>query len=160
MSADLLDEEFCSWISDANIETIEKKKVVPSNWRTKRNAGNFNIEPGFDDLKHINRYIKKGAPDFEIMEAFGLSARTMQAIRENRYSSVDGISQDNIKKIQQEFLYINKQVTMLTKALTKLVDTIFIDKDSMNEFMKDTKFQRYSIHTKKRPDPFDNNVCD
>lgn len=140
-------------LEDIELGSTKRKKIIPSNWRLLRNAGETNILPGYDDLNKILMFMKKGAHDCEIMEAFGLNAMTMQAIRDDRYHPVDGVDYDTLTKIQNEFIKHEKQIEVLVSAITELVDTIYFDSEMKKHFMAKTKFKRAVMNRRVRKRP-------
>lgn len=117
--------------------TVKKeKKITPSAWRQKQIGDDYNQQPGIDELHKIQQYIKKKYPDAEIMNAFGLRAETMKAIREDRYCPVDGIELDNLSKIYIQFQIIKKDISDLHKSTTFILDTLFPKGNKNEAFVK------------------------
>jgi len=106
---------------------VRKKTIVKSEWRQMQNAGNHNQQPGIDEIKKINGYLKRKYPDFEIMDAFGISAETLVAIKRDCYCPVDGISLDNLSKIYKEFTRLENRLAKLTDAIKFIADNAFND---------------------------------
>lgn len=105
-------------------------RVPQSEWRKSQQKGTFNHEPGIDELKKINMYLKRKYPDHEIMEAFGITSETLVAVKRNCYSPVDGILLDNQSKIYREFTRIDKKLEKFLNALKFLADNVFDENDS------------------------------
>lgn len=122
--------------------TAQKPKIVPSKWREEQIGNNFNQEPGIDELHKINMYLKKNAPDSEIMKAFGVNAETLIAIKKGKYDPVDGISLDNQSKIYREFKRIEDKIASLLRGLNHIAKIMFIDKEEHNEYKKALKKPR------------------
>jgi len=112
----------------------EEKFIIPSEWRKKSINDNHNQEPGLNDLKKINYYVKKNYPDVEIMRAFGLAAETLIAIKTNKYSPIHGISMDNLCKIQKEFLKIERSIQLLKNGMNYIAHTLFIEKEDLDSY--------------------------
>lgn len=132
--------------------TIKKPVIKQSNWRKEQIGTNFNQQPGLDELKKIFRYLRKRAPDSDIMQAFGISAETLVAIKKDKYDPVDGISLDNQSKIYKEFKLINDKVDGLVRGLNFIADVLFIDKEDKNKFKKSMKKPKITTSGKKNED--------
>lgn len=114
-----------------NWKPSAKERTVPkSKWREEQNAGNFNQQPGLDELHKIHMYLKKKYPDHQIMDAFGISAETLVAIKRDCYSPVDGISLDNQSKIYKRFNQVDKKLEKIEEAL-QLLTEVFKPEDTV-----------------------------
>lgn len=108
-----------------------KSLCIPkSEWRKKQINGNYNSEPGIDELKKIRMYLKRKYPDYQIMDAFGINCETLVAIKKGCYGPVDGISLDNQSKIYKEFERINKKIDRFIQALRFISDNFMEGSDS------------------------------
>lgn len=114
-----------NWKPEMRVASVPK-----SEWRKIQNDGNYNQEPGIDELKKIQMYLKRKYPDHQIMDDFGINCETLKAIKGGRYSPVDGISLDNQSKIYKEFIRIDKKINKIFDALKFLADNVFDEKDS------------------------------
>jgi len=121
----------------------KEKTIIQSEWRKNQIGNDFNQQPGLDDLNKIQMYLKKNRPDAEIMKAFGVSAEMLVAIKKENYSPVEGISCDNLSKIQNEFKKINKTIMQLKRGVDYITKAIFQNKNELN------KFKEHVIPTKK-----------
>src|SRR6185369_10416128 len=65
--------------------TPKNDGIIQSEWRQKQIGNNFNQQPGIDELKKIDMYLKKKKSDADIMRAFGINAETLVAIKKNKY---------------------------------------------------------------------------
>ncbi len=110
--------------------SVKEIKVQKSEWRQKQNDGHNNQEPGIDDLRKINRFLKLKYPDHQIMDAFGITSETLVAIKRDCYSPVTGISLDNQSKIYKEFARIDKKLNKIFEAFKFIADNSFDGKDS------------------------------
>jgi hypothetical protein len=111
-------------------------KISPSQWRQRQIGNDFNQQPGLDDLHKIHKYLNKKLSDSEIMNAFGLTAETLIAIKAGNYDPVEGISLDNQSKIYKEFRKIEEKMESFLRALNYIADIMFIDKKEKAEFKK------------------------
>lgn len=116
-----------------------KPKIVASNWRQEQIGENFNQQPGIDELKKIQMFIKKKASDADIMHAFGIRADTLIAIKEERYDPVHGISLDNQSKIYNEFKRLDDKIASLLRAINHIGRIMFIEKKEIEGFKKSFK---------------------
>jgi hypothetical protein len=106
-----------------NWKPSKKEKILPkSNWRKAQNNGNFNQQPGLDELKKIYMHLKRKYPDNQIMDAFGISCETLVAIKRDCYDPVEGISLDNQSKIYKQFAKIEKKMQKMQLAIEYLFD--------------------------------------
>jgi len=122
-----------------NWKPIEKEeRIIQSQWRKDRIGNDFNQQPGVDDLRKIKFHIKNKRTDYEIMKAFGVSAETLVAIKNNRYSPTDGIALDDKTKIYNEFLLVHKKfdekILRLNKGLEYISKILFVDEEGIKEF--------------------------
>lgn len=115
------------------------KAIIPcvpkSEWRQKQIGGNYNQQPGLDELGKIKRYLEKNYPDHQIMDAFGLNAETLNAIKKDCYAPIDGIKFDNLSKIQREFAKIEAKLTRIFNALSFLGDNLWAPKDTVKRML-------------------------
>ena len=112
-------------------EPEKKTKTVPkSQWRSDYKDADPCQRPGLDEIRKINFYIKNKYPDHQIMDSFGISAEILVAIKSRNYCPVDGISLDNLSKIQKEFEKIDKKIELIYKALQFFADNGFNEADS------------------------------
>lgn len=127
----------------APVHSLNKKKLIPSNWRKEKIGNDFDQEPGLDDLKKIKKYLARKAGDSEIMQAFGINAETLVAIKNDRFSPVYGISTDNLSKVQNEFERLEKSIDKLNKAIKYIANILIIDPDELkyfkNKYIKKSK---------------------
>lgn len=114
-----------SWKPSAKVTSLPK-----SEWRQKQNDGNFNQQPGIDELKKINMCLKRKYPDHQIMDAFGISCETLVAIKRGCYGPIDGISLDNQSKISKEFARIDKKLERFLDGFKFLADNVFESSES------------------------------
>ncbi len=106
--------------------------LVKSAWRDAVNGGNYNQMPALDELRKITANINKKYPDHQIMEAFGISAETLAAIKKDRYCPIDGISLDSQGKIYREFDRIHKRLERYQMAFNFIADNCIKDKHNIN----------------------------
>ena len=59
------------------------------------------------------------------MDAFGIDAKILIAIKTDRYSPVEGIKLDNLSKIYKAFEKIERRLDDVCQALNLLVDNTF-----------------------------------
>jgi hypothetical protein len=142
-------------VSLDNWRPSAKSKTVPkSQWRQEQIDGNYNQQPGLDELKKIHMYLKKKYPDHQIMDAFGISSETLVAIKRDCYSPVDGISLDNQSKIYKKFNQLDKKIEKIIEAL-QLLTEVFAPKDTVKRMAFKTlvgKQKRVSSKEKARDD--------
>jgi hypothetical protein len=111
--------------------TESKYKIISSDWRKNEIGDNFNQRPELDDLLKIRKYLKKEVPDYQIMEAFGISSDILLAIKKDKYCPVEGILKDLYsqqiddfkKQINSDFRDIKKKVAVIAKQLDILAKT-------------------------------------
>lgn len=137
----------------------EKPIIIPSKWRQEAIGTNFNQHPGLDELKKINMYLKKKAPDSDIMKAFGINAETLLAIKKNHYDPVQGISLDNQSKIYNEFERLEKRIESLMNGINYMANIMFIDKKEKAEFKKSFRKVKKATPSKK-PKIVNNEYCE
>ena len=128
------DEDICidKWQPAMNQASLPK-----SEWRQRQIDGNYNQQPGMNDIRKIMMHLKKKHPDHEIMEVFGITSETLVAIKAGRYSPIDGISLDNQSKIYNEFSRLEKRIKRLTDGLKFIADNVL----DASEIEKITAFQ-------------------
>lgn len=119
--------------------TQHKPKIVASKWRQEQIGTNYNQEPGIDELNKIHMFLKKKAPDSEIMHAFGINAETLIAIKKDKYDPIDGISLDNQSKIYKEFKRLEDRIDSLLRGINYIGKCMFIDKKDEAAFKKSFK---------------------
>ena len=134
------------WITGNRL--LNENHCLKSEWRQRQNAGNFNQQPGIDELNKINAALQEKYPDYEIMDAFGISCETLTAIKRNCYSPVEGISLDNQSKIHKEFLRIENKLERFWEGLKFLADHIIDPLDTQKRqelksilMLQDKKFK-------------------
>jgi hypothetical protein len=114
--------------------SIKKKEIIQSSWRKEQIGNNFNQHPKRDDFKKIKMHLKSKVADAEIMDVFGITCETLMAIKQNRYSPINGISMDNLSKIYKEFDTIESNINKLNQAIKYLSKILFVDETSLKEF--------------------------
>lgn len=113
----------------------KKKKLIQSEWRKNSIGKDFNQEPGIDDLKKINLYIKQKYSDSQIMNFFGINAETLIAIKQHRYSPFDGIQLDTYEKIHNEIKLMNDKIKYLQNGLDYLSNILLIESKDKEHFI-------------------------
>lgn len=144
---------------DSWTPTVKEVGVPKSEWRQKQNDGNQNQQPGIDELKKINMFLKRKYPDHQIMDAFGITSETLVAIKRECFSPVTGISLDNQSKIYKEFTSIDKKLDRVFEALKFLVDNVFSTKDSAKRMAFKTLISTPKKSKKANLDEDDDEVC-
>lgn len=129
--------------------SVKKSKIVPSKWREEAIGTNFNQQPGLDELHKILMYLKKKASDAEIMNAFGITAETLIAIKKDKYDPIDGISLDNQSKIYKEFKRIEDRIESLLRGINFIAECMFVDKEDKAKFKKSMKKPKKAKAVKK-----------
>lgn len=129
--------------------SVQQPKIVASKWRQEQIGTNYNQQPGIDELKKILMYINKKASDAEIMNAFGITADTLIAIKKDKYDPVDGISLDNQSKIYKEFKRLEDKIDGLLRGLNHMAKIMFIDKEELGEYKKTLKKPKKAKYVKK-----------
>ena len=137
----------------------KQPKIVASKWRQEQIDGNYNQQPGIDELQKIHMYLKKKASDSEIMNAFGISSETLVAIKKDKYDPVDGISLDNQSKIYKEFKRIEDRIDSLLRGINHIAECMFIDKKSKAEYKKSFRKPK-KAKAGKKPKCEKNEECD
>jgi hypothetical protein len=137
----------------------KQPKIVASKWRQEQIDGDFNQQPGIDELQKIHMYLKKKASDADIMKAFGISAEILVAIKKDKYDPVDGISLDNQSKIYKEFKSIEEDMESLLRGINYIAECIFIDKKSKADYKKSFKKPK-KAKAEKKPKCDVNEVCE
>lgn len=130
---------------------VKKAKIIPSEWRQEQIVSNFNQQPGTDELRKIYGFLKKNVPDYDIMNAFGISAEMLVAIKSGHYDPVDGISLDSQSKIYKEFRKIEDRIEALERGFQFLADCMFSHKDdfkALKKAMKKPKKKSYDKRSK------------
>lgn len=112
----------------------KESKIIQSEWRKRQIGTNFNQEPGVDDLKKIQMFLKKKRPDAEVMTAFGISAEVLVAIKKGFYCPMEGINMDNINKIQKEFKRVDEIIKKLRRGADYIAEILFIDKKDLKKY--------------------------
>jgi len=112
----------------------KSNEIIQSEWRQKQIGNNFNQEPGMDELKKIEMYLKKKKSDSDIMKTFGINAETLVAIKKNKYCPIDGISMDNLSKIYSEFKSLGTQILKLQRSSDYLSKILFIDPNDLKKY--------------------------
>lgn len=161
-----LDESDYDYDENVNINidnwkpTAKRKTIIPSKWRQEQINGNFNQEPSIDDLKKILTYIKNDYSDAEIMHSFGINAKTMTAIKENRYSPVDGISLDNLSKIYSEFNKTHRAIEKIYELLNFFKHILMIKDSDFKDYQKKKKEEQSQKAKKAREKKKREELCD
>lgn len=109
-------------------------EIIKSEWRQKQIGTNFNQEPGLDELKKIQVYLKKKKKDSDIMSTFGISAETLVAIKKNKYCPIDGISMDSLSKIYAEFKVLGDAILKLKRSSEYVAKTLFTKKADLKKY--------------------------
>lgn len=109
----------------------KEERVPKSEWRKQQNNGDYNQQPGIDELRKIKFYLKRKFPDNQIMDSFGISAETLVAIKKDKYSPIDGIALDNQSKIYKEFTNIERRIDFIFDALKFIADNAFPSEDNV-----------------------------
>lgn len=130
--------------------TEKKSKIVMSKWRQETNGTNYNQQPGIDELNKILMFLKKKASDTEIMQAFGITAETLVAIKKDKYDPVDGISLDNQSKIYKEFKRLEDRIESLLRGINHIAECIFIDKKDKAAYKKSFRKPKKEKASKKK----------
>lgn len=130
--------------------SIKQPKIVASQWRQDQIAGNYNQQPGLDELNKIHMYLKKKASDADIMHAFGINAETLIAIKKEKYDPIDGISLDNQSKIYKEFKRLEEKIESLLRGINHMGKIMFVDKEEMANFKKAFKKPK-KVKADKKP---------
>lgn len=112
-------------IEDWRPSVIKRRTVPISAWRQAQIAGNYNQKVGARDLKKIQGFIKRGAPEFEILESFGISAETLIAIKKNRYEAGTGIVDDRVEFVLEDIKPLLKKAHKYRKALDSIAVNLF-----------------------------------
>ncbi len=113
-----------NWKPSEKVRTLQK-----SQWRSDKNSSGGNEQPGLDELRKINMFLKQKYPDHQIMDAFGITSETLVAIKRNCYDPVEGISLDNQSKIYKEFRRIEKALDEFFEVFKFLADNCFEAKE-------------------------------
>lgn len=116
--------------------TVKTDRLVMSEWRLNQNGTNHDLDPGIDELKKIQSYLRKKRSDSDIMKMFGVSSETLVAIKKGCYSPVDGISMDNLSKIQKEFAALEKKIERHKETLIFMGEIMFTDIEMLKDFNK------------------------
>lgn len=120
-----------------NWKPTEKKhtdEIIQSEWRQKTIGINFNQQPGLDELRKIEAYLKKKKADSEIMKTFGIDAETLVAIKKNKYCPINGISLDNLSKIYIEFKTVKESLVKLQRGADYLASILFMSKIDLETY--------------------------
>lgn len=137
----------------------KQTKIIASKWRQDQIGGNYNQQPGLDELKKIHMYLKKKASDADIMHAFGITADTLIAIKKNKYDPIDGISLDNQSKIYKEFKRLEDKIDSLLRGINHIGKIMFIDKEEEAKFKKSLKKPK-KVKAVKKPKCDENDEYD
>lgn len=119
--------------------SIKENKPVLSEWRKKQIGENFDQQPALDELKKINSKIEKGMSDSDIMKFFGITCDTLLAIKNDRYSPINGISLDNLGKIWSEFEKIERKINRMMNGLNYMAEIMFVNKSEFDEYKKECR---------------------
>lgn len=128
-------------------------ELIQSEWRKKQIGSNFNQTPGLDDLKKINSCIKNKKSDYEIMRTFGINAKVLLAIKDKRYCPVEGMSLDNLSKINNEFEELGKKIDNITEKLKDYLDilvTKLLPKENLEKMYKEYIKQKKEANKKTK----------
>ena len=96
----------------------------------------FNQSPNLDDVRKIRMHLKKGYPDFEIMEHFGVPSEILAAIKKNKYCPAEGILLDDFEKIYKEITAIKIETTSTKKSIDFIVKKICPEPEQLEEYKK------------------------
>lgn len=116
-----------------------KKKeidIIFSEWRQQQIGHDFNQHPGTDEIKKIKMHLKKNVPNHKIMEAFGITAETLVAIKTGNYDPIYGISLDSLSKIQQTFEFLEKKINRLDRACEYIAKNVFVSEENKEKYKK------------------------
>jgi len=152
------DENECAddYVSLDDWKPAEKKvSIVQSEWRKNKIGQNYNQRPGRDDLKKIKLHVGKKTPDYDIMNAFGITCETLLAIKKNKYSAEEGIALDDQAKIYKAFEKIENDIGLLQRAIDFIASTMFIDKISLDLYKHACKKPKLVKTEKSKKDDFD-----
>jgi hypothetical protein len=102
-------------------------------------------------------HLKQRKSEHEIMDAFGIDAKTLLAIKSDRYCPVDGIKLDNLSKIYKGFEHIEKRLDTMYQALNLLADNAFDENQTAKrlQFKTLVKLTKKKSVTHKEEDDFD-----
>jgi hypothetical protein len=128
----------------------KSKKLITSEWRKNRIGNDFNQQPDLDDLIKIKSFLKKGYPDFEIMENFGINSEVLSAIKKNNYCAVEGIKLDNLTKIFNEFKKIENSISKNNLSIKYILKTICRKETKLNEYKEFIKKESKSKKAMKK----------
>lgn len=117
----------------------KKSKIVASKWRQEQIDGNYNQQPGLDELNKIHMYLMKKESDSDIMNAFGINAETLVAIKKDKYDPVDGISLDNQSKIYKEFNRLEDRIDSLLRGIDYIAECMFSSKKDKAAYKRSFK---------------------
>jgi uncharacterized protein YktA (UPF0223 family) len=132
--------------------TEHNPEIVASKWREQQIGNNFNQQPGIDELQKIQMYLKRKAPDSEIMKAFGITSETLVAIKKDKYDPVEGISLDNQSKIYKEFKRLEERIDSLLRGIDYIGDCLYTDDLSKFHFKQSFKKPPKKNKVKKSED--------
>jgi hypothetical protein len=126
---------------------IKKSDVLQSQWRKNQINDNYHQMPGLDELRKIKRHIEADKNHHDIMKSYGIDAKVLLAIKEDRYCPVEGIKMDTLSKIYKGFEALEKRFDCLYTALNLLADNGFSDKETS----KRMQFKSLIKLSKKKP---------
>lgn len=109
-----------TWRPDA----ARKSFRTPSKWRTEQNDKRQKDEVSPDDLIKIKAYLAAKEPDEVILKTFNLTTKVLTAIKEKRFCPVDGILDDEHKKLVMKFENMRRNHVTLTKRVELLERTL------------------------------------
>ncbi len=132
--------------------TAKKDGIPRSDWRQQQNDGDYNQQPGLDDLKKIKIYLKKKYPDYQIMDAFGISCETLVAIKRNCYHPVGGIALDDQSKLYKHFSLIDKKISRICDALKFISDNHIEKNDTIKRMELKLLVKVIKKNTKEKAD--------
>lgn len=124
---------------------LPEKKLIQSKWRKEIIGDNYNQEVGLDELKKINMALKKKRPDYEILQAYGISSETLVRIKEGKLTPDTGNMRGKLESDNNfdELLAIRKKINVLqsriygiTSTFKELAKILYSDKDQQMEFLR------------------------
>lgn len=111
-------------LDDWRPSEVRKSFRQPSKWRENQNEGRPKDQVGPDDLLKIKAHIAASEPDELIIKTFNLTTKVLTAIKEKRFCPVDGILDDEYKKLSAKFENMRRNHLTLTKRVELLERTL------------------------------------
>jgi len=130
--------------------SVKDNSIQKSEWRKNQNNGDYDQQPGLDELKKINMYLKKDYPDSQIMDTFGISSETLVAIKRGCYDPIEGISLDNQIKIYKEFSRLNQKIGKLNRKIEQFQEVFrfIFEKDEEKRAFFEKIMERLDVSEK------------